>query len=33
LEGVGDASVALVWEPPWNPSMISEEAKQRLGIV
>jgi metal-sulfur cluster biosynthetic enzyme len=33
LEGVEDATVDLVWEPPWNPSMISEEAKQRLGIV
>jgi metal-sulfur cluster biosynthetic enzyme len=33
LEGVADAAVDLVWEPPWNPSMISEEAKQRLGIV
>jgi metal-sulfur cluster biosynthetic enzyme len=33
LEGVSDASVDLVWDPPWNPSMISEEAKQKLGIV
>jgi metal-sulfur cluster biosynthetic enzyme len=33
LEGVGDAIVDLVWDPPWNPSMISEEAKQKLGIV
>jgi metal-sulfur cluster biosynthetic enzyme len=33
LEGVEDATVDLVWEPPWNPSMIAEEAKQRLGIV
>lgn len=33
LEGVEDATVDLVWEPPWNPSMISDEAKQRLGIV
>ena len=32
LEGVGDATVDLVWDPPWNPSMIREEAKQRLGI-
>jgi len=32
-EGVGDATVDLVWDPPWNPSMIREEAKQRLGIV
>jgi len=33
LEGVEDASVDLVWDPPWNPSMIKDEAKQRLGIV
>ena len=33
LEGVDDATVDLVWDPPWNPSMIAEEAKQRLGIV
>ena len=33
LEGVEDASVDLVWDPPWNPSMINEDAKQRLGIV
>ncbi len=25
------AEVALVWEPPWNPAMISAAAKQRLG--
>ena len=33
LEGVEDATVDLVWDPPWNPCMINEEAKQRLGIV
>ncbi|MGH7887406.1 MAG: metal-sulfur cluster assembly factor [Candidatus Binatia bacterium] len=33
IDGVGDATVDLVWDPPWNPSMIAEEAKQRLGIV
>ena len=32
LEGVVDATVDLVWDPPWNPSMISEEAKQKLGM-
>jgi metal-sulfur cluster biosynthetic enzyme len=32
LEGVSDATVDLVWDPPWDPSRISEEAKQRLGI-
>ncbi len=23
--------IDLVWEPPWNPDMMSAEAKQRLG--
>jgi metal-sulfur cluster biosynthetic enzyme len=32
LEGVVDATVDLVWDPPWDPSRISEEAKQKLGI-
>ena len=32
LEGVDDATVDLVWEPPWDPSRISEEARQKLGI-
>jgi len=30
--GVNEASVDLVWDPPWNPSLISEEAKQKLGM-
>lgn len=33
LDNVVEATVDLVWDPPWNPSMISEEAKQKLGIV
>ena len=32
LDDVTEASVDLVWDPPWNPSMMSEEAKQKLGI-
>ena len=32
LDGITDATVDLVWDPPWNPSMIKDEAKQRLGI-
>ena len=32
LEGVGEAEVEVVWEPPWNPTMISEEARKRLGL-
>lgn len=33
LPGVKDATVDLVWDPPWDPSRMSEEAKQRLGIT
>ena len=29
---VREADVDLVWEPAWNQSMISPQAKQRLGI-
>ena len=32
LEGVEDATVDLVWDPPWAPSMMSAEAKQKLGV-
>jgi probable FeS assembly SUF system protein SufT len=32
VAGVKDVDVALVWDPPWNQSMISESAKQQLGI-
>ncbi len=32
LPGVSEAKVDLVWDPPWDPSRISEEAKQKLGI-
>jgi metal-sulfur cluster biosynthetic enzyme len=32
LDGVDDATVDLVWDPPWDPSRISEEARQKLGI-
>ncbi len=33
VPGVTSADVRLVWEPPWNQSMISEEGKMRLGLV
>ncbi len=32
LPGVSEANVDLVWDPPWDPSRISEEAKGKLGI-
>jgi probable FeS assembly SUF system protein SufT len=33
LEGVDDVSVELVWDPPWNQSMISEAGKLQLGLL
>ncbi len=32
IEGVREANVEIVWDPPWNPSMMSSAAKQKLGI-
>ena len=32
VPGVTEADVDLVWDPPWNQSMISPKAKQQLGI-
>lgn len=31
LSGVKQANVEVVSEPPWNPNMVSEEAKKQLG--
>lgn len=32
LEGVGKTNIEIVWQPQWNPSMLSDVAKKRLGI-
>ena len=32
IDEVDDVEVDLVFEPPWNPEMISEEGKKELGI-
>ncbi len=32
LKGIGDAKVTLVWEPPWGPEQMSEEARLELGF-
>ncbi len=32
VPGVASAEVALVWDPAWNPSMISAAGKQALGM-
>jgi len=33
LPGVAEADVELVWEPQWNPSMMSDAAKLTLGMM
>ncbi len=33
LEEVSRAFVEIVWEPPWNPEMMSEAAKLELGFL
>jgi FeS assembly SUF system protein len=33
MNGVKDAKVELVWEPPWSPDKMSEEAKAQMGIA
>ncbi|HEY8495029.1 MAG TPA: SUF system Fe-S cluster assembly protein [Myxococcota bacterium] len=32
LPGVRSARVEVVWDPPWNPSMMSEAARLELGF-
>ena len=32
LPELGEIGVNLVWSPPWTPDMMSEEAKDELGI-
>lgn len=33
IDGIDDAKVDLVWDPPWNQDMISEEGKMKLGMI
>lgn len=33
LKGVSDVSVELTFEPPWNPSKMSDQSKDFLGFV
>lgn len=33
VEGVRDASVELVWDPPWDQERMSEEARLTLGML
>ncbi|OGP46710.1 MAG: SUF system Fe-S cluster assembly protein, partial [Deltaproteobacteria bacterium GWD2_55_8] len=33
VPGVTDARVEVVWDPPWEPSRMSEAAKLQLGML
>lgn len=32
LEGVGNVSVNIVWDPAWTPDRMSDDAKKALGF-
>jgi len=33
VSGVTDVKLDLVWEPPWDPSKMSEAARPQLGMM
>lgn len=33
VQGVTNAKVTIVWEPPWTPALMSEAAKLELGMM
>ena len=33
VPGIRDAVVNLVWDPPWDPSKMSDEARLELGML
>jgi len=33
IPGVTDVAVDVVWEPPWDPSRMSEAARLQLGMM
>jgi FeS assembly SUF system protein len=33
VPGVGDAEVVLVWDPPWDPAKMTDEARLELGML
>ena len=32
VQGVKEANIEVVWDPPWSPEKMSEEAKASMGI-
>jgi metal-sulfur cluster biosynthetic enzyme len=33
LNGVAEAEVELVWDPPWHPSMMTDVGRSMIGIT
>jgi FeS assembly SUF system protein len=33
IRGVKEATIEIVWDPPWDPSRMSEDAKRGLGFM
>lgn len=33
INQIDDARVELIWDPPWNQEMITEEGKMKLGMI
>ena len=33
VPGIRDAEVKVVWDPPWDPSQMSDEARLELGML
>ena len=33
VEGLTGAKVEVVWDPPWTPEMMTEEARLELGLM
>ena len=32
MEGIEDVDISVVWTPPWSPDMLTDDAKDQLGI-
>ena len=33
IDGVDEAGVQLVWDPPWSKNMIREAGRMKLGMI
>ena len=33
IEGVDEAEVQLVWDPPWSQNMIRKAGRMKLGMI